>query len=85
MHNTEPVCYEVIVGNIGSVYCGKIKETAVQIFDYYKEHGTKHTRAEESVVLYVDAEPEREYYFPEPEPPCLDVEPGSIVLIDPEG
>ena len=66
MLNNEPTCYEVIVGNIGSVYCGNVASTAVEIFEYYKQNGLDCTRADGSVTLFVNAELEKEHTFPVP-------------------
>lgn len=55
--------FEVIVGNIGTVYAGDSATTAKESFEYYKKHGLSKTRAEDSVTLFEDGELEDEYFF----------------------
>ena len=55
--------FEVIVGNIGTVYAGGSATTAKESFEYYKKHGLSKTRAEDSVTLFEDGELEDEYFF----------------------
>lgn len=56
--------YEVVVGNVGSVYCGHFKREAVSVFLYYVNASKKHFGSRsygESVVLFTDSEIEREH------------------------
>ena len=56
--------YEVIVGNVGSVYHGKSRTTALAIYESYVEISKEHVGARcygEDVILLVDGEIEREH------------------------
>ncbi len=55
--------YEVIVGNIGSVFQGKNRTTALAIYESYLEISKEHVGARcygEDVTLLVDGEIEQE-------------------------
>jgi hypothetical protein len=56
--------YEVIVGNVGSVYYGKNRRKAVKIHRSYVVRSQKHIGARcygEDVTLFTDAEIETEH------------------------
>ena len=56
--------YEVIVGNVGSVYHGKSRTTALATYESYVEISKEHVGARcygEDVILLVDGEIEREH------------------------
>ena len=56
--------YEVIVGNVGSVYHGKSRTTALATYESYVEISKEHVGARcygEDVTLLVDGEIEREH------------------------
>ena len=56
--------YELIVGNIGSVYCGKVRADAYKAYQSYVESSKEHVGARchgEDVTLLVDGEIEQEH------------------------
>jgi len=56
--------YEVIIGNVGSVYHGRSRSTALAICQSYVEISKEHIGARcygEDVILLVDGEIEREH------------------------
>ena len=55
--------YEVIVGNIGRVYTGDDRRTAVKDFTHYREMSLKRVgrAADEQVTLWDGGEPTMEY------------------------
>jgi hypothetical protein len=56
--------YEVIVRNVGSVYHGKSRTTALATYESYVEISKEHVGARcygEDVILLVDGEIEREH------------------------
>jgi hypothetical protein len=56
--------YEVIVGNVGSVYHGKSRTTALATYESYVEISQEHGGARcygEGVTLLVDGEIEQEH------------------------
>ena len=55
--------YEVIVGNVGTVYEGDSRYEANKAFNNYRESSrtTKGRAAGESVTMFLDGEPEREH------------------------
>lgn len=55
--------YQVIVGNIGTVYDGNLKGAALGAYkEYCRQSETGYGRAAgESVVLYIDGEYDREF------------------------
>ena len=56
--------YEVIVGNVGSVYHGKSRANALKIYQSYVESSKEHAGARcygEDVTLLVDGEIEQEH------------------------
>ncbi len=56
--------YEVIVGNVGSVYQGRSRADAVKTFESYVESSKEHPGARchgEDVTLLVDGEIEQEH------------------------
>jgi hypothetical protein len=56
--------YEVIVGNVGSVYLGKSRTTALAIYESYVEISKEHVGARcfgEDVTLLADGEIEQEH------------------------
>ena len=56
--------YEVIVGNVGSVYYGKSRTTALATYESYVEISKEHISARcygEDVTLLVDGEIEQEH------------------------
>lgn len=55
--------YQVIVGNIGTVYDGTSRKVAVNTYDEYVKQSTRGIgrAAGESVLLMADGEPEQEH------------------------
>jgi len=69
IHELEKIRYEVIVGNIGTVYDGSDRDEAEDTFDeYVRQSKSGRGRAGgESVVLMKDDEPVAEHNVEEPE------------------
>lgn len=65
--------YEVIVGNIGTVYVGSDRTKALEAYNTYVDTSTRPGRAEGEVSFFIDGE--LEFWFdidPEPGPPTAD-------------